>query len=263
MKMLAQLAQPPIATNQILFHSTRMWRGKTNALQPIHSLQLLQQLNKGAFPAHRGNFPPSVHIHDLTQQRDLPNPLFHKAPNLTNDLHNRTGPLLPSRRRDNAEGAVHVAPLHDGNKSGDLLRNQNVVPNRLFRPLLLTHIGKEPGSPPQTCFPCLHHQIRYPVEFLGSDNEIQTFHLLFQGLPFSLSHATKKAQNHARILFPKGLQIAHFPKSFLLRQIANATRVEQNNVRFLLGFCTLIAAIHELACHLLGIPLIHLATVSF
>ena len=158
---------------------------------------------------------------------------------------------------------MHVAPLHDRNKSSDLLRNQNVVPNRLFRPLLLTHIGKEPGSPPQTCFPCLHHQISYPVEFLGSDNEIQTFHLLFQGLPFSLSHATKKAQNHARILFPKGLQIAHFSKSFLLRQIANATRVKQNNVCFLLSFCTLIATIHELACHLLGIPLIHLATVSF
>ena len=201
MKMLAQLAQPPITTNQILFHSTRMWRGKTNSLQPIHILQLLQQLNKGAFAARRRNFPPTVHIHDLTQKRDLPNPLFHKVPNLSNDLRNRTGPLLPSRRRDNTEGAVHVTPLHDGNKSGDLLRNQNVIPNRLFRPLLLTHIGKELGSTSQTRFPCLHHQIRYSVEFLGSDNEIQTFHLLLQGLPFSLSHAPKKSQNHSRVLF--------------------------------------------------------------
>ena len=158
---------------------------------------------------------------------------------------------------------MHVAPLHDRNKSGDLLRNQNVIPNCLFRPLLLIHIGKELGSTPQTCLPRLHHQICYPVEFLGSDNEIQTFHLLLQGLPFSLGHAAKKSQNYAWILFSKGLQIAHFSKSFLLRQIANATRVEQNNVRFFLRFRTLIAAIHELACHLLGIPLIHLATVSF
>ena len=158
---------------------------------------------------------------------------------------------------------MHVAPLHDRNKSSDLLRNQNVVPNRLFRPLLLTHIGKEPGSTSQTRVPCLHHQIRYSVEFLGSDNEIQTFHLLFQGLPFSLSHATKKAQNHARILFSKGLQIAHFAKSFLLRQIANATRVEQNHIRLFLRFRTFIPTIQKIPSHLLGIPLIHLATVSF
>ena len=158
---------------------------------------------------------------------------------------------------------MHVAPLHDGNKGSDLLRNQDVVPNCLFRPFLLTHIGKEFGSPTQTRLPRFHYQIRHPMEFLGSDDEIQTIHLFLQGLPFPLSHTSQKTQNHTWILFSKGLQITHFSKGFLLRKISNTASIQQDHVRFLLGFRPLITAIHELACHLFGVPLIHLTPVSF
>ena len=111
--------------------------------------------------------------------------------------------------------------------------------------------------------PGLLHQFGHPVKLLRTHHQIQPRDFFFEGLPPPLGHAAQEPKHYAGILFSKSPQIAHLPQSFLLGKIPNTTRVEEDDIRLLFGNGSLVALIMELAEHLLRIPLIHLAPVSF
>src|ERR1700729_2395172 len=97
-----------------------MRRGKADALKSRDILECFEQLNKWAFPFHVGEFVPSVEVHDLTEQRHLLDALRDQGFYLADNLLERPASFVSARIRNNAECAMHVAPLHNGNKSGHL-----------------------------------------------------------------------------------------------------------------------------------------------
>src|SRR5262245_16116347 len=84
---------------------------------------------------------PAIEIDDLAEKRhlfDTPrNELFHFA----DDCSNCTASLAATRPWDNAKRAMHIAPLHDGNKGRRKLRFQLVVPNRFSRPNFVPRVA--------------------------------------------------------------------------------------------------------------------------
>ena len=82
----------------------------------------LEQLHERTLAVGLRKLVPAIQVHDLTEQRDF----LHTTPNefthLAHNLFDRAAALGAARLRHNAEGAMHVAALHDGNESGRLAR---------------------------------------------------------------------------------------------------------------------------------------------
>jgi len=66
----------------------------------------------------------TVEIDDLPEQGDLFHALAGERFDLRDDLRDGPGTLRPARARHDAEGAMHVATLHDRNEGGDLVRRE-------------------------------------------------------------------------------------------------------------------------------------------
>ncbi len=83
---------------------------------------------------------PPVEIHDLPEQRDFLHALPHERLDLGDDFRDGPGPFRPARARDDAEGAVHVAALHDRDERADLVRREEMIADRVLRAGLLGDI---------------------------------------------------------------------------------------------------------------------------
>src|SRR4030095_6683922 len=110
-----------------------MRRGKTKALQALDFVHGLAQTTQRTFGIALRNLVAAVQVHDLSKQSNF----LHSAPNQTahfvDDFIDGTASLSAARLRDNTEGAMHVASLHDRNESGRLPGHELLIANRRLR----------------------------------------------------------------------------------------------------------------------------------
>ncbi len=162
---------------------------------------------------------------------------------------------------------MHVAALHDGNKGRDLTRFDLLLADRALRASLLLGIHNRPTLVINECvhavFQKVVHIVRHAVEFLGAHHKIDMRRGLQKRLTARLGHAAEVAKDQMWSSAPKLAQHAHLANRLLLGHVAHAAGVEQNHIRF--GFIRdeLISALSEHFRHLLGVALVHLATVGF
>ena len=106
------------------------------------------------------------------------------------------------------------------------------------------------------------HIFKNLVVFLCADHHIKVRDTLEQLLSARLRHTTHEAVDHVGALLPLLTHDPHFPQRLLLRLITHGAGVDQHRVRILLGLRQRVAALGEHPRHLLGVALVHLATVG-
>src|SRR4051794_16083602 len=109
----------------------------------------------------------------------------------------------------------------------------------------------------------LVHVISNSMEFLETDDGSHVWYFLWVRGAAGLSRASEKAKLDFWPLFRNAAKHSHFANRFLIGHVADAAGVEQNNVSFVFGHHPLIAPRDERMRDVLGIALVHLATVSF
>src|SRR6266513_3895802 len=100
------------------------------------------------------------------------------------------------------------------------------------------------------------------MKFLGANHKIEVRDLFQQLLPPRLRHAAEKPKNGFRPPLPHAAEHSHLAKRLLLGHVAHAAGIEQNNIGLRLATDALVAAGDERMRDLLGIALVHLATVG-
>ena len=96
-------------------------------------MECFQELDEGALAIHFCELMPAVEIYDLAQKGDLLGSLCNQGSGLPDDLLNRATPFGSPSRRHDAEGAVHVASLHDGDEGGgNLLFLRQMLADRVL-----------------------------------------------------------------------------------------------------------------------------------
>ena len=96
-----------------------------------------EQLHERALAVDRREFMAAIEIHDLAEQGHFLDPAGDEFTNFAHDLFNRATALRPAGPRHDAKGAMHVAPLHDGNERRGLPRRELLFANRLLKYLKL------------------------------------------------------------------------------------------------------------------------------
>ena len=118
-----------------------MRRGKTQSLQPIDLVHRFEQLHKWTFIINLRKLVTAIQVYDLPEQSDFLHSARHQAAHFAHDLIYRTAALRSARLRDDAEGAMHVASLHDRNESGRLPEHEWLVANRRLRAGFLANVN--------------------------------------------------------------------------------------------------------------------------
>ena len=120
---------------------------------PAIGVDALEQLDEGRDPAGVGVVAPAIAGHDLPEERDLPGAPLRELLAFAHDVVHRARPLVAPRRRDDAERAVHVAPLLDRHERAHLpFRPVHVVADRVLRTASSApcrRSPRRPGRPPR------------------------------------------------------------------------------------------------------------------
>ena len=229
-----------------------------------------EELHKGRLFPDTRELVASVKIHDLPEQRHLAHTARDKALDLLHNVGDRARTLRATRARHDAEGAVHIAALHDAHERRDLPVLQHVLADRALRTRLLrdvhdaeTRVVHEPLAHRDFPLHELLHVVGDLVEFLRADDEVHMRDVAHEFAAAALRHAAEKAEDHLGLVCAQAAEQAHFSERLLFREIAHAARVDEHDIRRLFLRRELIAATNEIARDLLGVALVHLASVGF
>ena len=108
----------------------------------------------------------------------------------------------------------------------------------------------------------LAHDIFELVHLARAEHKVDMRCACNQRIAFLLRHAARDAENQARILPFEVLDLADFSIHAILRTLANAARMDENEVGRLHLVRTRVADGHELPRHALGIADVHLTAVN-
>ena len=100
------------------------------------------------------------------------------------------------------------------------------------------------------------------MEFLRADDEIDVRHRAEKFRAARLRHAAEKTEDRFRPLLRDLAEHAHFAERLLVRHVAHAAGVEQDDVGFVLVRRGLVAAIEQRTRDLFRVALVHLAAVG-
>ena len=184
---------------------------------------------------------------------------------------NRAAALSAAGVRHDAEGAAHVAALHDRDECRRLAHLGQVVANRVLRAFFFGDVTdraacqREGGIVHprlQALFQDGVHVLENAVIFLRADDQVQMRQFRKQLLAAGLGHAAHEAIDDMRTPAVFGPQHAHFSEGFLLRLIAHRAGVDQNGVGLGLVGGHRVTAFDEHPHDLFGVALIHLAAVG-
>jgi hypothetical protein len=101
------------------------------------------------------------------------------------------------------------------------------------------------------------------MEFLRADDQIDIGQLIEETLAAALGHATHETQDDiGAVAADIGSDVLHFADGFLLRHVAYAARIQQDDIGDRFGRSQGVAFGHELGRDRFRIALVHLATVS-
>ena len=101
------------------------------------------------------------------------------------------------------------------------------------------------------------------MEFLRADDEVDVPQVARQLRAAALRHAAEQAENHLRLVLAEPAEHPHFAERLLLRHVAHRAGIEQHHIGLRLARRPFVATRQEVAQHLLGVALIHLAAISF
>src|SRR5437867_3716294 len=96
-----------------------MGRSKADAFQAFDLVDGFEQLNEGGFALIWREFALGVAGDDLAQQSNFFDPTSNQFAAFSDNISNGPAALLAAGVRDNAEGAVLIAALHDADERGD------------------------------------------------------------------------------------------------------------------------------------------------
>src|SRR5438046_7222840 len=133
MNMLGKFWQSGDCVDQVVAETDRMRGSETKSLKPFDLVNRFEQLHERRFVVDLRKFMATVEIHDLPQQRDFFDAARYQIAHFGHDLANGPAAFSSTRLRHDAESAVHIASLHDRDKSRGLPKPQLLVANRRLR----------------------------------------------------------------------------------------------------------------------------------
>ena len=264
-----QLGQPAVGLNQVLGEAPGMGRGESEARQAVDFMEALKQLHKRSRAAGGrillSSRTPAVAGDDLAKQGDLPHAALRQRAAFRHDVVHRARTLVAARLRHDAEGAIHVAALLDGDEGGDLPLVQHVVANGVLRAGLLGnvddrvahgHAGRAGGAE-------VVQIAGHLVKLLGADDEVDVGQQVEQRGAAVLRHAPQDAEDELRPAFFARGHVARLADRLLLGEVADAAGVEQHDVAVVLVLDKAISAGTQQRGDGLAVARVHLAPVGF
>ena len=106
------------------------------------------------------------------------------------------------------------------------------------------------------------HDMRELVDLVGAEHEVDVRRALDERIALLLRHAARDAENQLRVLALEALDLADLAVDAVLRRLAHAARVDEDEVSLLHRLRPLIADRAELSHHALCIALVHLASID-
>ena len=192
-------------------------------------------------------------VHGLAQELDLLEAVVEEVAHLGEHLGQGAAALRPARLRDDAEGAVLVAPLDDGDHPLVLAVPRDRVD--VVLPVL-----REAGGHDPLAAPAPRHDLGELAHARRAQDEVEIRHALQGPLPFLLGHAAAEADEQIRVAPLEEAVFAQARVDLLLGLVADAARVEEDDVRPVGLMGGEDALLHELAGHALAVQLVHLAS---
>ncbi len=271
----AELWQAGVGLDQILLEPARVRRGEADAGDALDGVDLLDQLHEGRHAVGVGVVAPAVGGDDLAEQGDLAHAARGEGGALGDDLLHGAGALVAAGLGHDAEGAVHVAALLDGDEGGDLRRGvgrgcavggrgEEVVLDRVLRAGLLldVHDAAADGQAGLAGGADVVQIARHLVEFLGADDEVHVGQALEDFGAAVLGHAAKDTEHEVGVLLFAVGDVAGLAEGLLLGGVADRAGVEQHDVAVILGLHDAVAPATQHRRDGLAVALVHLATVG-
>ena len=264
--VLGELREAAEAVDEVLAEADRVGGGEAEALEPFDLMHGFEELHERAASVEFREFVASVEIDDLSEQGDFFAAAFDQFAHFADDAADAAAAFGAAGVGHDAEGAAHVAALHDGDKGAG--RDGGVVADGFLRTGFLRgvdhgktevvhrgvmgHFAAQDGV----------HMVGDLVEFLRADDQVEVGNVGKEGGAAALGHAAEQSVDRVRALFPEASEQAHFAEGLLFRHIAHAAGIEQDNVGFV-GLCGhFIAPGDQHLRDLLRVALVHLASVG-
>ena len=251
MQMLADLWEVPDHRDEPLARVSGMGTRKSNPLDARHFVHLSEKLREVACRVVRS----LVVIHDLAEQLDLATSVLDGVPHFRKDVRLCPHPFVSARVRNDTERAVVVAPFDDRDvrlyrvgTSGDPQRKADIVHGadidfcKRRRRRLVDENGQH-LQPLRT-----HHNI-----------DDMTVRGLEQPSSLLLRNASGNRDDRAMShLVGEHTELTETRVQLLLRALADAARIDHDDVCLAFVVGRLVARLVQKAGHALGIVDVHL-----
>ena len=224
-------------------------------LEPRHRGDGVEQVGEvGTLAGCAARLAPVVHR--LAQQLDLDEAVVDQVTHLGHHLGQRSAAFRAAGRRHDAEGAALVAAL-------DHRHHPLVVALARDRVEDVGALLREAGGDhPLAGAPAVEDRGQLPHPRRPED-EVEVGDARQRALPRLLRDAAAEADHHAGPRLLVAPVLAEARVHLLLRLLAHAARVEQDDVRLLRLAGRQDALLHELPRHALAVELVHLAAPGF
>ena len=182
MHAFAELWQPAVGRDEVGREAARVRRGEAEAREAVDLVDAVEELHERRPAPRRRIIAPAVARDNLPEEGDLPHAPFRQRPALGDDVLHRPGALVAARLGHDAEGAIHIAALLDGDKGGDRPLLRPMVADRVLRAGLLGNV--DDGGANRSARLAGGAEVveitGHPVKLLGSDDEVDVGQLVEQ-----------------------------------------------------------------------------------
>ena len=237
MHVLAELGQTAIGLDQVLLEPARMRGGEADALNALDGMHALNQLDEGRDAIGMRVVAPAVTGDDLPEERELAHAPLRQLSALGHDLVHGPRALVAARLGHDAERAVHVAALLDRDEGADLsLVHLKMVADRVLRTRLFPdiHDARPDRHPGGAGRPQVIEVVGHLVKLLRADDQVDIGQGIEERGPTVLRHAAEDPEHEVGIASLSRDHIGSLTDRLLLRGVAHAAGVEQQDVADLL-----------------------------
>ena len=253
--MPAHLRQRAQRLDHARCHVPGMW---TREPDPVKARDLVEALQQSSEVAG-GIVWRLVMVHDLSEELDLFGSRVSRVLRLGDDVAHWTHALLPARIRDDAEGAELVAPFDDRH-----VRLERIEAPRdpewkrdVVERIQIQGRGSMPAV--RVTFDRTIHQHRQALDVLRPDDHVDGARSREDGVTFLLRDASGDGDNRAVAGFePVVMNFAEPREQLLFGLLANAARVDDDDIGVAIVVSGLVARLLEEAGHPLRVMKVHL-----
>lgn len=199
----------------------------------------------------------AIGVDILAEQRDFLIAVLHGFLDLAHDVLRQTAALAAAHVRHDAVRAEVVAAVHDRHPGREAARTCDRHIVRQFR---LAELDIDDVAALRLD---LLHDACELVDLVGAEHEVDVRRALDERIALLLRHAARDAENQLRALALEALDLTDLAVDAVLRRLAHAARVDEDEVSLIHRLRPLIADRAELSHHALCIALVHLASVYY